>query len=193
MRKAQPAPPRNQHHPRTRASAGWTRFSADPGAETATGLTENTRADQSSQDLGGSWCGNRNRSHRETSITENPGISGLDQVLGGSGCGNRNRTHREHQSRPTVPGSRWIPGARSATGFTEIAGRDQEPAQVTASAPNAGRSRRFGLFENTSIGVTLGSRMPRCRMRTCVCWLYSTSVTAQPSRPARAVRPERCR
>jgi glycerol-3-phosphate dehydrogenase len=41
--------------------------------------------------------------------------------------------------------------------------------------------------------LSLGKRMPRCRIRIWVCWLYSTSVSAQPSRPARAVRPDRWR
>ena len=61
------------------------------------------------------------------------------------------------------------------------------------SVSNSGRCNSRRSFEKTSIGFSVGRRIPRCRIRICVCWLYSTSVTAQPSRPARAVRPERCR
>ena len=74
----------------------------------------------------------------------------------------------------------------------------QEPAAGTVestmtSSPKSGRSCRRASLLNTSIGGTSGRRIVRCRMRIWVCWLYSTNVIAQPSRPARAVRPERWR
>ena len=73
------------------------------------------------------------------------------------------------------------------------------PATVTVrrhasgSCSNDARSCRRTSLLKTSIGGVSGRRSVRCRIRIWVCWLYSTSVTAQPSRPARAVRPERWR
>ena len=61
------------------------------------------------------------------------------------------------------------------------------------SAKNLRRSRNRASFEKTSTGALVGRRRARWMIRQVVCWLYSASVTAQPSRPARAVRPERCR
>ena len=61
------------------------------------------------------------------------------------------------------------------------------------SARNVRRSFRRASFEKTSTGGFVGRRRARWMIRHVVCWLYSASVTAQPSRPARAVRPERCR
>ena len=58
---------------------------------------------------------------------------------------------------------------------------------------NVRRSLSRASFENTSTGGFVGRRSARWMMRQVVCWLYSARVTAQPSRPARAVRPERCR
>ena len=64
---------------------------------------------------------------------------------------------------------------------------------TTPSSTNRRRSRSRSSLLNTSIAGFNGNCRVRCRMRIWVCWLYSTSVIAQPSRPARAVRPDRCR
>ncbi len=83
--------------------------------------------------------------------------------------------------------------ANEIVGDVELGGGHVLHRHGDQSVSKSGRCSRRLSLENTSIGFSFGSRMPRCRIRIWVCWLYSTSVTAQPSRPARAVRPERCR
>ncbi len=104
--------------------------------------------------------------------------------------------------RLSVPVDRRLPSGRHAGARPDGAAGSQETRASSTWRPmrrdqrsvsNSARLSRRWSFEKTSIGFSVGSRIPRCRIRIWVCWLYSTSVIAQPSRPARAVRPDRWR